>query len=209
MNPISNICLTALAFALLAPTATWAHEDPSHSVANATAPDSPALQRAAQDMARAAQNFWASLSAEQQAKASFPFDNDERFNWHFIPRERKGITWNELTPAQQHLAHAFLASGLSSRGYEQAVTIMSLDAILKEMEKGRPGPKRDPNNYAFSVFGTPGEHSSWGWRVEGHHLSVNITIAQGQAAAGGPVFFGSNPAEVRQGPRKGLRVLAL
>jgi len=208
MNRTHLVCLALLAFGLIAPL-TRAHEDPSHTAANTGAADSPAVERAAQDMARAAQNFWASLTPEQQAKASFPFDKDERFNWHFIPRERKGITWNDLTPAQQHLAHAFLASGLSSRGYQQAVTIMSLDEILKEMEKGRPGPRRDPNNYAFSIFGTPGEHSTWGWRVEGHHLSVNITIAQGQAAVGGPVFFGSNPAEVRQGPRKGLRVLAL
>jgi len=182
------------------------------SLPKAHAADAPAggsaagMDRAASDMAAAAHNFWAALTPGQQAKAMFPFEGDERFNWHFIPRTRKGITWNDLTPAQQALGHAFLASGLSSRGYQKAVTIMSLDQILKEMEKGR-GPMRDPNNYAFSVFGTPGEKSTWGWRVEGHHLSLNFTIANGQAVAG-PVFFGSNPAEVREGPRKGLRVLA-
>ena len=105
-----------------------------------------------------------------------------------------------MNPAQQALAHAFLASGLSSRGYQQANTIMSMDSILKEMESGR-GPLRDPNNYAFSVFGTPAEHGTWGWRFEGHHVSVNFTIVDGRAVAG-PVFFGSNPAEVLQGPRK-------
>jgi lysophospholipase L1-like esterase len=165
-----------------------------------------ALERASANMAAAAQNFWDALTPELQAKAGFPFDNAERFNWHFIPRERKGITWNDMTPAQQALAHAFLASGLSQRGYEQAVTIMSLDQILKDMEKGK-GPRRDPNNYAFSIFGTPGAKNTWGWRVEGHHLSLNFTMSHGRAAAG-PVFFGSNPAEVREGPRKGLRVLA-
>src|SRR6266700_4020851 len=79
----------------------------------------------------AALNFWAALTPELQAKCAFPFDDNERFNWHFIPRERKGITWNDMTAAQQALAHAFLASGLSSRGYQQAQTIMSLDQVLK------------------------------------------------------------------------------
>ncbi|HXE55040.1 MAG TPA: DUF3500 domain-containing protein, partial [Tepidisphaeraceae bacterium] len=177
------------------------------TVANPQAGDA-AIEHASANMAATALNFWDALTPELQARAGFPFDNQERFNWHFIPRVRKGITFNDMTPAQQALAHAFLASGLSSRAYQQAVTIMSLDQILKEMENGR-GPRRDPNNYAFSVFGTPGEHSTWGWRVEGHHLSVNITIADGKAVAAGPVFLGSNPAEVRQGPRKGLRVLAV
>src|SRR5215831_16213353 len=163
-----------------------------------------ATQRAAKEMAQAALNFWAGLTPELQAKCAFPFDADERFNWHYIPRERKGITWNDMAPAQQALAHAFLASGLSSRGYAQAETIMSLDQVLKDIEQGR-GPLRDPNNYAFSVFGTPGEKATWGWRLEGHHLSLNFTIVDGRAVAG-PVFFGSNPANVLDGPRKGLRV---
>ncbi len=166
-----------------------------------------AVQQAAKEMAEAALNFWAALTPELQAKCAFPFENDERFNWHYIPRERKGITWNDMTPAQQALAHALLASGLSSRGYRQAESIMSLDQILKEMEQGK-GPLRDPNNYAFSVFGTPGEHNTWGWRFEGHHLSLTFTIVDGHAVAG-PVFFGTNPATVLEGPRKGLRVLAV
>lgn len=165
------------------------------------------IERAGKEMAQAALNFWAGLTPELQAKCAFPFDTDERFNWHYIPRERKGITWNDMTSAQQALAHAFLASGLSSRGYAQAETIMSLDQVLKDIERGS-GPLRDPNNYAFSVFGTPGEKATWGWRLEGHHLSLNFTIVDGRAVAG-PVFFGSNPANVLDGPRKGLRVLAV
>ena len=123
------------------------------------------VERAGREMAQAALNFWAGLTPELQAKCAFPFDADERFNWHYIPRDRKGITWNDMTPAQQALAHAFLASGLSSRGYAQAETIMSLDQVLKDIEQGR-GPLRDPNNYAFSVFGTPGSTppGAGGWR---------------------------------------------
>ncbi len=192
------------------PPATVVPTKPQNSITSgsATLPaGDAAVERAAKEMAEAALNFWNGLTPEQQAKCAFPFESEERFNWHFIPRERKGITWNDMTPAQQALAHAFLASGLSSRGYQQVETIMSLEQVLKELEQGR-GPKRDAGNYAFSVFGTPGQHATWGWRFEGHHLSLNFTIVDGRAVAG-PVFFGTNPATVLDGPRKGLRVLAV
>lgn len=183
-----------------------AHDLPGQAATGRPMASDAAMQRASANMAAAAENFWAALSPELQAKAGFQFNTEERANWHFIPRERKGVTWNDMTSAQQALAHAFLASGLSQSGYEKAVTIMSLDEILKEMEHNKGPNKRDPNNYAFSIFGMPGEQNTWGWRVEGHHLSLNFTVSHGHAVAG-PVFFGSNPAEVREGPRKGLRVL--
>jgi hypothetical protein len=105
------------------------------------------------------------------------------------------------------LAVAFLSSGLSSRGLMQAESIMSLEQILKDIEAGPPKtPARDPENYSFTLFGTPGA-KTWAWRVEGHHFAMNITIVDGKPVAG-PVFFGVNPAEVRDGPRKGLRILA-
>jgi hypothetical protein len=165
------------------------------------------MRGASREMAQAALNLWVALTPEQQAKAGFPFDGEERFNWHFVPRERKGITWHDLNPAQQKLAQAFLASGLSNRGFQQVETIMSLEDVLKEIERGS-GPLRDANNYAFCVFGTPGEQNTWGWRFEGHHLSMTFTIVDGHAV-GGPVFFGTNPHKVLEGPRKGLRVLAV
>src|SRR5207237_10864860 len=89
----------------------------------------------------------------------------------------------------------------------KAVTIMSLDEILKEMEQGK-GPTRDPELYYFTIFGAPGGSEPWAWRVEGHHISLNFTVADGKATAVGPAFLGANPAEVKDGPRKGLRVLA-
>ena len=204
----------ALAFLLFSASApAWGHDATDQSAAQGASAhlaraDEAALERAASDMAAAAHNFWVALTPEQQAKAAFPFSDNERFNWHFIPRQRKGITWNDMTPSQQALAHAFLASGLSQRGYQQAETIMSLEQVLKDLEQGK-GPRRDAGNYAFSVFGTPAGDGTWGWRVEGHHLSLNFTIVNGRAVAAGPVFFGSNPAEVRDGPRKGLGVLGV
>jgi hypothetical protein len=158
-------------------------------------------------MAEAANNFLNALTPEQQAKATYAFEDNERFDWHFIPKPRKGLPLKEMTPGQHKLAQALLVSGMSQRGYAKAVTIMSLDDILKEMEQGK-GPTRDPDLYYFTIFGKPGAKDAWGWRVEGHHLSLNFVVRGGEVLAATPAFFGANPAEVRQGPRKGLRVLA-
>ena len=153
-----------------------------------------------------ANRFLAALGPDQRAKATFKFDDDERMNWHFIPKERKGLPLREMTSYQKHLANALLASGLSQTGYIKAVTIMSLDDVLKVMENDS-GERRNPEKYYFSIFGTPSDGEAWGYRVEGHHLSQNYTVVNGKVIDG-PSFFGSNPAEVRQGPRKGLRTLA-
>ncbi len=158
-------------------------------------------------MVKAAKNFLAALTQEQRAKATFSFDDSERKNFHFIPRARKGVPFKELQPFQQKLAHAFLSAGLSQRGYMKATTIMSLEQVLLELEQGK-GPVRDPDLYYFSVFGEPSESQTWGWRVEGHHVSLNFTVVKGQMIASTPAFLGANPAEVRQGPRQGLRALA-
>lgn len=163
--------------------------------------------RATRETADAASALWAALTPEQQKQAGFEFEDAERKNFHFIPRERKGLPLGRMTPTQRHLAHALLATGLSQRGFVQAVSIMSLEEILLHIEQGK-GPKRDPELYFFSIFGTPGPTGTWGWRVEGHHLTLNFTMVNGRGIAGTPAFLGSNPGEVREGPRKGLRVLA-
>src|SRR5271166_827938 len=157
-------------------------------------------------MAESAKAFLASLTPQQRAQATFPFQSDERFNWHYIPKERKGLALREMTPEQKQLAHALLAAGLSQQGYIKAVSIMSLDQVLKILEAGK-GPMRDPEGYFFTVFGEPSSSGTWGYRVEGHHVSQNFTIVNGKVQ-GAPSFFGTNPAEIREGPRKGLRILA-
>lgn len=157
-------------------------------------------------MAETANRFLAALDADQRAKATFPFDSDERMDWHFIPKPRKGLPLREMKPYQKHLASALLSAGLSQTGYIKAVTIMSLEDVLRVMEKD-DGENRNPEKYYFSIFGTPSESDPWGYRVEGHHVSQNYTVAGGKVTDG-PSFFGANPAEVRQGPRTGLRTLA-
>ena len=71
------------------------------------------------------------------------------------------------------------------------------------------GLRRDPVRYFFSVFGTPSPRSTWGWRVEGHHVSLHFTVVNGTLVACSPTFFGSNPAEVpRRSAARGMRILA-
>jgi hypothetical protein len=156
-------------------------------------------------MTNAAQAFLNSLTPELKARAAFPLSADERLNWHFVPIERKGVALREMTAAQKHLAEGLLSAGLSQQGVIKAHTIMSLDQILKDMEKGT-GPERDPEKYYVSVFGEPSEQGTWAYRFEGHHISLNFTIVNGRIASS-PSFFGDNPAEVKEGPRAGLRAL--
>ncbi len=158
-------------------------------------------------MTTAADAFISSLSADQRAKAAFAFEDEQRFDWHFIPRVRKGIPFKELDSAQRLLGNALMSAGLGQQGLIRAATIMSLDAILRELEQGK-GPVRDPELYFLSLFGDARSGNRWGWRVEGHHVSLNFTIVEGKYVASTPAFFGANPAEVLQGARKGLRALA-
>ena len=203
---ISRLPGVSLLVAVLAVASARAHE--AHDAGPVTRPSSESLARASAEMADAATNLWNELTAEQRAAAGFAFDDDaERHNFHFVPRPRKGLPWSQMTPSQQLLAHALLSTGLSRSGYVKATAIMSLEEILAGIEQGR-GPKRDPGLYHFTVFGTPGAKDPWGWRFEGHHVAFNFTIVGGKGVSGTPAFLGSNPAEVRDGPRKGLRVLA-
>jgi hypothetical protein len=169
----------------------------------------------ARDMREAAARFLAALDEGQRTKATFEFGSDERLNWHFIPRERKGLPFYAMTDTQRTAAAALLRAGLSARGVEKADRIRDLEDALRIVEKERAlvpeqdaRPRRDRERYFFTVFGTPSADKPWGWRYEGHHISQNWTIVAGAAVASSPQFFGSNPAEVREGPLKGLRVLA-
>jgi hypothetical protein len=100
-----------------------------------------------------------------------------------------------------------IKTGLSARGYLTATSIMALEKVLVEVEGPQRRFPRDHEVYWVTVFGKPGDKQAWGWRLEGHHLSVRFDIVGGSMTASSPAFFGSNPAEVRQGPQKGLRVL--
>jgi hypothetical protein len=177
-----------------------------------------AADRSPSAMADAATRFLAALSPDQKQQATFPFDSTEREHWGFVPTEifaRHGLTIGSMSEPQRKLAHDLLKSGLSQKGYLTATSIMELENVLRVIEDAGGGDaaqgrrmERNPVKYFVSVFGTPSAHGSWGWRVEGHHVSLNFTVVNGTLVAATPQFFGSNPAEVREGPKKGLRILA-
>jgi hypothetical protein len=159
-------------------------------------------------MAEAAMNFLDTLSTEEQARIVFPVESEERKNWHYVPIERKGMPWKEMNGSQRKLAHALIAGGLSRTGYTKAMSIMALESILKQMEGTSSRFERNPDLYYITLFGIPSEKTPWGWRLEGHHISINFLITPGKRVACTPNFFGANPALVPPGyPLAGLRIL--
>jgi hypothetical protein len=181
-----------------------------------------AAERSARAMSDAATKFVASLTPEQKAKASFAMESEQLTHWNFIPTEmfpRQGLLIGEMTEAQRTLAHGLMKAGLSQRGYMTATSIMQLEEVLGGIEQaqrtatgrsegGPNGLRRDPVRYFVSIFGTPSTSNTWGWRVEGHHVSLHFTVVKGRLVASTPTMFGSNPAEVKSGPKQGLRILA-
>jgi hypothetical protein len=165
-------------------------------------------------MQLAAQRFLDSLSADLKQQARFAFDDPHRTRWFFTPQQnkerkftRKGVRLEALTAPQKAAALALLKTGLSARGYEQATTILTLEGLLAELEGPKGAMVRNPGWYFVSVFGEPSASGQWGWRFEGHHLSVNYTLNRGEVVSATPILFGANPAEVKAGDKKGLRAL--
>jgi hypothetical protein len=110
----------------------------------------------------------------------------------------------QMTARQRVLAHELLETLLSARGYLEVQSIWSLEAVLQERETGSFA--RGIEHYAFAVFGEPGTDEPWGWRVDGHHVSLNVTVVGDQLSVT-PSFFGSNPGRVDAGLQAGLEPL--
>jgi hypothetical protein len=160
-----------------------------------------------QDMVDATTVFLESLTAQQRNNGTYDFDDEERLNWHFIPRDRNGVPFKSMNGTQREAAESLLQIFFSAKGYEKAEAIRGLESVLAEIEvNGRFD--RDPELYYLTVFGTPGQDSNWALRYEGHHMAQNWTFVRGMGIASSPQFFGTNPAEVRTGNKIGTRVLA-
>ena len=159
-------------------------------------------------MAAAANEFLQTIQASQKDKIQFDFDETERYNWHYVPKSRKGIPLKDLTAAQQKAAMAMLRTALSDTGYNKTTAIIALEATLREAEgRSADDSYRDPGKYYFSIFGNPATDSIWGWRLEGHHISFNFSAKNNSLVSGTPGFLGTNPAIVLSGPDKGKYIL--
>ena len=163
-------------------------------------------QEPARDMAEAANAFLATLDQDQRPMAKLALDSEERFKWFFVPRARAGLPLKRMTPAQRSAVRALLGAGLSEKGYSKAETVRMLEPVLAVIENNPV--RRDPELYYVTIFGDPSASGTWAWRYEGHHISLHWTVVAGRSLATTPQFFGSNPAEVRAGPKKGTRALA-
>lgn len=155
-----------------------------------------------------ATDFIQSLTEKQRTQTVHTLDNDERYNWHYFPKsDRKGISLNELSDAQKNKALALLKSCLSSTGFSKTMDVIELENVLQVLENRRDNEYRNSGKYYITIFGTPDQKDSWGWRFEGHHISFNFSAMNNKLSSGTPGFLGANPAIVQSGPQKGKQPL--
>lgn len=157
----------------------------------------------------AAQRLLDATSPAQRTLLLHPFTDAARSDWHYTPRSRDGLPWKAMSAAQRDATTALLRSALNEQGLEKVRALMALEITLRELESF--GLNRDPENYAVAVYGTPGA-PGWGWRIEGHHLSLHFSLEGERYVATLPQFFGANPAVVPRdvgdgAPRAGFRLL--
>ena len=159
----------------------------------------------------AALAFLDALSAPHRALAQLPFDDPGRLDWHFVPRDRKGLALGAMSDAEKTAAQALLHAGLSAQGYLKANGVITLETILQDGVRASGGDAnfRDPGRYFFTIYGEPKGEAPFLVRVEGHHLSLNFTSVPEAGTSPTPLFFGANPACVRDGARAGFRLLAV
>ncbi|QDU39153.1 hypothetical protein Mal4_34890 [Maioricimonas rarisocia] len=158
-------------------------------------------------MTSAAEKLIASFNDEQQQTALLPYDTPKRVDWHFIPKDhRKGLQIKHMNSEQRELAHDLLKAALSQMGYDKTTTIMELEKLLHELEGGKGSNIRDPERYYFTFFGKPSTNGRWGLSVEGHHLSLNFVVENGQVISSTPQFFAANPATVKNENKTGIEV---
>ncbi|MDQ2693897.1 MAG: DUF3500 domain-containing protein [Pseudomonadota bacterium] len=162
----------------------------------------PTLTLPERQMALLARRFLDTLDGRID-QVLLPFAHHNRFDWHYIPRRRAGLHLRDMTDAQRQALDALLRFALSETGHRKAGDIRRLEAVLAAREQEED---YHPDNYACTVFGDP-QQPPWGWRLEGHHLSLNFTVAGDGRVAATPAFTGANPAHVHDGPLQGLRVL--
>lgn len=163
----------------------------------------------AQHLAAAAERYLSTLDSAQRIKTLYPFDSEERFNFHYFPiNDRKGLPLDEMSAAQQSAAFELMRTSVSNTTIRKVREIIALEEVLKELEQRKPEDHfRDPGKYYLAVFGIPSDSTIWGWRFEGHHVSFHFSAADNKLVSGTPAFLGANPAVVPSGPHKGQEVL--
>jgi hypothetical protein len=157
-----------------------------------------------QAMSRACGDILEGLTAEQRKKMSLPFgDEAERRRWYYTPTPREGLPLLDMNARQQQRVRELLAIALSEPGYNHTAVVMGLESIVDRWQGfpdrtygDLPGTRlRDPLNYCFAIFGTPGDPDGWSWRIGGHHVCLHFTVRQDKISPT-PAFYGAEPARV-------------
>ncbi|MEN8159031.1 MAG: DUF3500 domain-containing protein [Myxococcota bacterium] len=168
----------------------------------------------AERLATTAAALRAALPEDAHGDALYAFEDDERTDIHFAPIGIDGARHGALPDEAASLAEQLLALSLGPRGHATARLIRrnELAVMEEELEGWMPDffvrRFRDPGRYFVALFGTPGPDAPWGFRYEGHHLSLNLTLVPGGAPASTPFFLGAQPRIVPAGgPDAGARVL--
>jgi hypothetical protein len=164
----------------------------------------PADRMVAERMATAALEWLDSLDPGQRRLAHLdgPAADEgveaDRLRWHYTPTDHGGLPLGQQHPAQQSRAMKLVSSGLSTSGYVTVCAVMGLENVLDRDEGfplgGSRERRRDPGLYYLRVFGDPGGAAPWGWRLGGHHVSLNNLVVDGRVRAVTPCFLGANPA---------------
>jgi hypothetical protein len=152
--------------------------------------------------------FLKSLNKEQLKIARLPFNANAKHDWHYLPGStypRAGIALNQLKTEQKQLLFELLRFSLSETGYEKTQQIISLENVLAEYSGNTV--MRDPEKFYAAFYGDPEKDKLWSWSFQGHHISLNFTVLNGEISIA-PRFLGANPATVLKGSRKGERTLA-
>ena len=168
------------------------------------------LAAADEPLVNHARGFLAALDDDHREAATWSFSHGERFDVHYAPMDLDGVRHGEIPAAAQGAGEALLGAVLSRRGHAKVRAIRQLELDIRQLESGRRGVAdfRDPQRYFWAVFGKPAADTSWGFRFEGHHLSLNVTVAPGHPAATLPLFLGAQPRLVPDGmPSAGVAVL--
>jgi len=191
------------------------------SSAQAPAGSAPASATSAHQMTVAARAFLAVLDEAQLAKTLTAIDSTERSHWSNVPYQahhRPGLRLGDLNREAMLRVHDLLRASLSSQGYQKVAGIMRLDDINRAQQVARlradatayaraQAESFGSANYFISFFGDPRRDARWGWLVQGHHLGVSFTVADGKAAFL-PMFVGATPFAVEEDVETGWSALA-
>ncbi len=188
---------------LLCPTFA---DGPQKRAAQTPAAQTRAAQAPATKSRAAALAIIGGLPDEARARAVLPFASAERRDWHYVPRTRPGLPLSDLDLTGRERVQNLMRAILSESGLLKVNSVPILEGILRELEGG--AVHRNPENYSLVIFGDPAGDAPWGWRFEGHHLSIGFTF-EGETVRGvTPFFLGANPAVVPRGEFGGQRFLA-